>query len=148
MNASERELPEFLRIISGFIILANLIGFLVVPAVARAVEYVRYAYTLPLIAIAAGLLGAVFPLICHISVKPDSRAGAGLSYLYLSNIIGSTLGSILVGFVLMNVLSLEKLSAVLAVAGVALGLVVLLVAEPKSAAAGRSPGRRRCVRLC
>jgi predicted membrane-bound spermidine synthase len=132
-NASARELPEFLRIISGFIILANLIGFLVVPAVARAVQHVPYAYTLPLIAIAAGLLGAVFPLICHISVKPDSRAGAGLSYLYLSNIIGSTLGSILVGFVLMNVLSLEKLSVVLAVAGVALGLAVLLVSEPDSA---------------
>jgi spermidine synthase len=132
-NASARELPEFLRIISGFIILANLIGFLVVPAVARAVQHVPYAYTLPLIAIAAGLLGAVFPLICHISVKPDSRAGAGLSYLYLSNIIGSTLGSILVGFVLMNMLSLEKLSVVLAVAGVALGLAVLLVSEPDSA---------------
>jgi len=136
-NASARELPEFLRLISGFIILANLIGFLVVPAVARAVQYVPYAYTIPFIAIAAGLLGAVFPLICHISVKPDSRSGAGLSYLYLSNIIGSTLGSILVGFVLMNVLSLEKLSVVLAVAGVALGLAVLLVAEPNSARRGR-----------
>jgi predicted membrane-bound spermidine synthase len=119
--------------ISVFIILANLLGFLVVPSVAWAVRFVRYPYTLPLIAVAAGLLGAIFPLICHVSVKPDTRAGAGLSYLYLSNIIGSTLGSFLVGFVLMDVLSLEKLSIFLALAGVALELALLFDTGTRSA---------------
>jgi len=116
--------------ISVFIILANLVGFLVVPSVAFAARFVRYPYTLPLIAVAAGLLGAIFPLICHVSIKPDARAGAGLSYLYLSNIIGSTLGSFLVGFVLMDALSLEKLSVFLALAGVASGLALLLATGP------------------
>jgi len=125
-DASVQALPRYLNVISVFIILANLVGFLVVPSVAYAVRFVHYPYTLPLITVAAGLLGAIFPLICHVSVKPDARAGAGLSYLYLSNIIGSTLGSFMVGFVLMDTLSLEKLSVLLALAGVALGLALLL----------------------
>ena len=135
-DAGAQELPRFVKIISAFIILANLLGFLVVPLVAHAVQFVSYPTTLPLVAVAAGLLGAVFPLLCHISVEPDHRAGAGLSYLYLSNIIGSTLGSFLVGFVLMDFLSLEKLSVLLALAGIALGLAFLLVTE--SAAARRA----------
>jgi spermidine synthase len=130
-DAAVQELPRFLTMISGFIVLANLLGFLVVPSVARAVRFVRFPYTLPLIAVAAGLLGAVFPLICHVSVRPDSRAGAGLSYLYLSNIIGSTLGSFLVGFVLMDVLSLERLSVFLALAGMALGSALLFAPGPR-----------------
>jgi spermidine synthase len=129
-DASVRELPRFLRMISVFIILANLLGFLVVPLLARALRFVHYPYTLPMIAVAAALLGAIFPLICHVSIRPDTRAGAGLSYLYLSNIIGSTIGSFLVGFVLMDALSLEKLSVFLALAGVALGLGLLLAAGP------------------
>jgi spermidine synthase len=131
-DASAQNLPRLERTISALIILANLVGFLVVPMVAHAVQYVTYPWTLPLVAIAAGLLGAVFPLLCHVAVKPDSRAGAGLSYLYLSNIIGSTLGSFLVGFVLTDYLSLEKLSILLALAGIALGFVFLLVTESKA----------------
>jgi spermidine synthase len=130
-DSSVQQLPRYLRMISVFIIMANLLGFLVVPSVSSAVRFVRYTFTLPLIAVAAGLLGAIFPLICHVSVKPDTRAGAGLSYLYLSNIIGSALGSFLVGFVLMDVLSLEKLSVFLALAGVALGLALLLATGPR-----------------
>ena len=42
--------------------------------------------------LAAGLLGATFPLLCQAAVR-RSDAGAGLSYLYLSNIAGSALGS-------------------------------------------------------
>lgn len=128
-DISAEQLPRYLRMISGFIVLANLFGFLVVPSVAYAVGLLRYAYTLPLITVAGGLLGAIFPLICHVSIRPDSRAGAAVSYLYLSNIIGSTLGSFLVGFVLMDALSLKQLSVFLALGGIALGLALVLGLE-------------------
>src|SRR5436190_884155 len=65
-------------------------------------------------------------LICWVDISPDSRAGAGVSYLYLSNIVGSTLGSFLVGFVLMDVLSLKQLSIALALGGVGLGAALLV----------------------
>ena len=105
--------------IGVLVLFANLVGFCIVPAVAFLVRYMDYVWTLPLVAIAAGLLGATFPLMCHISVRPNDDAGQGLSYLYLSNIIGSAAGSWLVGFVLMDYFSLRSISLLLALLGVA-----------------------------
>ena len=85
---------------------------------------VSYLWTLPLVIIAAGLLGATFPLMCHISVRADSKAGAGLSYLYISNIIGSAAGSWLVGFIMMDHFSLREISVMLALLGLAVSWVL------------------------
>ncbi|MGD0509133.1 MAG: hypothetical protein ABSA27_15130, partial [Terriglobales bacterium] len=79
---------------------------------------------------AAGL-GAVFPLLCHISIPPDERAGARMSYLYLSNIVGSALGSYLTGFVLMDILPLRYVSVVLTLLGLGLGAALLPKAQLK-----------------
>jgi hypothetical protein len=51
------------------------------------------------------LFGALFPLIAHATVGP-ARAGSVVSYLYAANIAGSTLGVLIVGFVLMDKFSL------------------------------------------
>ena len=113
------------RSIAILVLLANLLGFATVPLVALAVQHVSFLWTLPLAGITAGMLGATFPMMCHISVRPDSHAGAGLSYLYLSNIIGSATGAWLVGFVLMDLWSLRWISVFLVLVGamVALALV-------------------------
>jgi spermidine synthase len=105
--------------VAEVVLLANLLGFLTVPAIALAIRTVDYVWTLPLIAISAALLGAAFPLICHISIAPDARAGAGMSWLYLANIIGSALGSFGVGFVLMDVWPLRTIVLALALGGIA-----------------------------
>src|SRR5579885_1072991 len=91
--------------IAALVLAANLFGFAVAP-------HASTLWTLPLVALAAGLLGAAFPLICHLAVGPDSDAGAGLSYLYLSNIAGSAAGTWLVGFVLMDYLTLRGISEI------------------------------------
>jgi len=125
--------------LSLFVLLANVVGFAIVPVMALAVRHVSFLWTLPLVAITASMLGAAFPLICHISVRPNSDAGAGLSYLYLSNIIGSAAGAWVVGFVLLDLWSIRWISVFLALAGllVALLLVVAssLQATQKSVAA-------------
>ena len=113
------------RSIALLVVLANLLGFAIVPLVALAVQHISYLLTLPLVAITAALLGATFPLLCHISVRPDSRAGAGLSYLYLSNIIGSAGGAWLVGFILMDIWSLRWISVFLVLAGLSMALVLV-----------------------
>ena len=117
--------PDVTRSIGMLVLCANLTGFAIVPLVAFLVRFVNYAWTLPLIAIAAGLLGATFPLLCHISVFPDSRSGQGLSYLYLANIIGSAAGSWLVGFVLMDYLSLRGISVLLAILGTVVAFTLI-----------------------
>jgi len=123
-----------LAVIAALVIAANCVSFLVVPLVARSVSSVAYTATLPLVAIAAGLLGAVFPLVTHISVAPNGRAGSRMSYLYLTNILGSTGGTILVGFVLMDHWSMRELSMFLVVMGLAMGATI---------AAGAVRGSRR-----
>jgi spermidine synthase len=77
------------------------------------------------ICLGALLFGATFPLIAHVSVDPTGPAGAALSYLYAANIAGSTLGSFVVGFVLMDHFSLFSISLLLLVGGVVFAAVVL-----------------------
>ena len=119
-----------LRRIALLMVAANLIGFLTVPLIGFAVRHVNAELTLPLIALTAGLLGAAFPLLNHIAVPSDRRAGAGLSWLYLSNIAGSALGSFLVGFVLMDVWSLRTIEMALAMLGVAVALTLWMGGRP------------------
>jgi predicted membrane-bound spermidine synthase len=138
--------PLLLRRIALMIVAANVIGFLVVPAVAFAVRHVEPVWTLPLIGATAGLLGATFPLLNHSAVPSDRRAGAGLSWLYLSNIAGSALGSFVVGFVLMDIWSLRTVELALAALGVAASLTLWMGGKP--ALAGRLVAAAAGVTLC
>jgi spermidine synthase len=113
-----------LYVIASLVASANVLSFLVVPLLARCSVYVSYIAILPLVALSAGLLGAVFPLVCHISVAPDRHAGERLSYLYLSNIVGSTLGTILVGFVLMDYLTMRGLSILMIAIGLTMAAAI------------------------
>jgi spermidine synthase len=107
---------------------ANLLGFMVGPILFNLVAHASFLWTLVPVGIAAACLGAVFPLLCHISIPADEGAGARMSYLYLSNIVGSALGSYLTGSVLMDILPLAHISVVLALLGLGLGAVLLLKA--------------------
>jgi spermidine synthase len=123
---------RYVRTIAGLIVISNLLAYILAPAVAHLVASVRYQLTLPLVAIAAGLMGATLPLVSHISIEPDQSTGARLSYLYVSNIIGSVAGSLLVGFVLMDFLGIREISVLLAVLGIVLGFVLWLSVKPST----------------
>ncbi|MGA8617870.1 MAG: fused MFS/spermidine synthase [Candidatus Sulfotelmatobacter sp.] len=79
------------------------------------------------VCISASFFGATFPLLAHVSVNPTGRAGASLSYLYAANIIGSTLGTLLVGYVLMDYLSVYQISILLLVGGVIFAAAVFKI---------------------
>ena len=119
----------FIRILVAAVFGANLLGFLVGPILFTLVVRVSYLWTLVPIGVAAACLGAVFPMLCHISMPADERTGPRMSYLYLSNILGSALGSYLTGFVLMDTLSLRRVSVVLALLGLGLGIGLMLKAQ-------------------
>lgn len=117
---------SFIRFLVGTVVGANLLGFMVGPILFRIVVHVSYLWALVPIGLAAAFLGTVFPLVCHISIPADERAGARMSYLYLSNIAGSALGSYLTGFVLMDILPLRYVCVVLTLLGLGLGAVLML----------------------
>ena len=95
-----------------------------------------YLLFLPMIGLGAVLFGVTFPLVSHSSIGADGKAGALLSYLYAANILGSTLGSFAVGFILMNYFSLWQISSMLLVVGVVFAASVLV-------AGGTSPRQLR-----
>ncbi len=83
-----------------------------------------YVFTYPLVALAAGWLGTLLPLICHFAVPPDAKVGSRLSKLYLANIVGAGAGSLLTGFVLMEYIPIRWISWLLLFLGTAIYVVL------------------------
>ncbi len=103
-------------------------GFLLVPAIGFGVTKVPWQWTLPGIAVVAAIGGAVLPLVAHLGIVPDRRAGERLSLLYLANIVGCTAGSLATGFVLLDRLTLRQTSVVLTLVGLALAALLFVAA--------------------
>lgn len=131
-----RPRPRDVLVAAAFTAVANAAGFAVVPAMASLARAGRWELALPLLAVAAGLLGAVLPLCAHLAIPADARAGARLSYVYLADIVGSALGSAVTGYVLLDVLTTRAVSVLLAVVGFALAAGLVAAAElPRRAVA-------------
>ena len=82
---------------------------------------------------AGGMYGAVLPLVTHCAVPADGRTGRRVSYVYLANIVGSSLGSALTGFVLLDVLGMAASSAALLGVSAVLAVTLLYGAGLRSA---------------
>lgn len=119
-------LRRFVLATGVFVVGANILGYLVVPFMAYKVQQYTVHDAFLLIAAATACLGATFPLLCHISIASDSDSGAKLSFLYMSNIIGSATGSFIIGFILMDIWPLSRIAVVLALLGIGLGLLVVI----------------------
>jgi len=114
------------RALFALAVAANVCGYLVVPALAwTAVRGWSWKAGLPLVGVAAAGLGTVFPLAAHLYIEPDAQVGRKVSYVYLANILGSTLGSLLTGFVLSDRLSLGAIHGLMVLLGLGLSLFLL-----------------------
>lgn len=113
-----------LRLLAGLLGAASLLSFAVVPVMARLWQGTAFAAALPVVIVAAGLSGIIFPLATHIAVAPDHRAGSRMSYLYLSNIVGSTAGTALVGLILMDHFNTREMSILVLVMGLVMAAAV------------------------
>ena len=103
-------------------LLAGCGAFLMGPMLGVWVSHVLIYPVFAIFAFAA-LLGALFPLLAHATIDPGTQVGRGVSLLYLSNILGSTLGSFLVGFVILDHWSTRATSVFLLALGVAIAFV-------------------------
>jgi spermidine synthase len=86
----------------------------------------------PAFFVAAAMIGSVLPLLCQLGVAAGSRAGSEVSWTYGSNILGSTLGSLVIGFVWMHHFALRQVSEHLALAAVVTGAFVLFLGRGNS----------------
>lgn len=118
-----------LRRLALFTFVANVFAWLVVPAFGLSAKKYDWPPALIAVAAAAALLGAILPLVAHFGIKPDNKAGANLSYIYLSNIVGSACGSLITGFVFLDHWSLQTIGAVIACCGMVLVAALLFLAD-------------------
>jgi spermidine synthase len=125
-----RDLKRTLAAASLVVLVGTIGGYLLGPLVSVAVRFVDFAMTFVFVAAAAALLGAAFPLLAHAAIGPGEQAGKKLSYLYLSNIIGSALGSFLIGFVVMDHWSTGWTSMLLLGLGLAAAVTLAMLARP------------------
>jgi spermidine synthase len=121
-----------LRALAMFTFVANIVAWLVVPAFGWSSKRYDWPPALLAVAGAAALLGAILPLVAHFGIKPDDKAGVNLSYIYLSNIIGSAAGSLITGFVFLDQWPLQTIGAIIACVGMVLVGALILLAEMPS----------------
>jgi spermidine synthase len=82
-----------------------------------------------IVMVVAFLLGGIFPVLCHYAASDGRHVGLTVSRLYVANIIGSTAGPLVTGFVLMDLMTTDQLILSLSVATLLVGAVVLLVSS-------------------
>src|SRR6266404_1677563 len=112
--------------LSILMLLAGGISVFLPPLVATLMAHkMNYLSSAPAFFVTAGLLGSALPLLCQVAVPSQENAGRGVSLIYGSNIAGSVLASLGIGFVLMQHLALRQVSLLLAFAAILTGILVL-----------------------
>ena len=92
-------------------------------------QFVGNAKYLPGLATAiiltAGLKSALFPIAHHLgSFQSGPRVGRSVSRVYFGNIIGSTLGPILTGFLMLEYFPVEACFLIIGISSIAVGVAV------------------------
>lgn len=92
----------------------------------------RLGALLLLIALTAGAKGVLFPIVHHLGSHGSRETlGRSVSTVYLANVMGSALGPLLTGFLLLDLLPVESAWAVVAAGTAALALVCLIAAPQR-----------------
>jgi spermidine synthase/MFS family permease len=143
----KNDIPRTLWFTSVVVLLGTIAAFLLGPMLARSMAYLPFGFTYVYIFIAATLLGSAFPLLAHAAIAPGSGAGKSISYLYLSNIIGSTLGSFLIGFVVLDHWSTRATSTLLLGLGFAAWVALVILSRPTGRKITLAPGCAACIVL-
>lgn len=73
------------------------------------------------------LIGATFPLVGQIVVRDLHKTGSQVGRIYAINTIGNVLGALLPGFILLELLGIQKGILVMAALNVLLGFIVLVL---------------------
>jgi len=130
----KRDAATVLRVIGVLLLLAGATSVYLPPLVASLMaRKIAFLFSAPAFFLVAAAVGSVLPLLCQLAIAPDRAAGRGVSFVYVSNILGSAAGSLGIGFVLMQYLGLRQVSLGLGLTAVVLGAGVLLLSKGKPA---------------
>ncbi len=126
MRKIDRKDSERFRILAGEIMLIS--GMTISVVFILSGFFIMYGFGFILFLLSALIafpLGILFPLLMHAGVLPDAGAGRSVSHIYAANIVGSTLGSVGTGFILLNVFSLRTIIGILSLLSLVLAVYLL-----------------------
>ncbi len=124
-SPTPRSSADQLSSIAFLTLLANLIGYAVIPSTAWMAEVGAWWSVFPVISLSTSLLGVTLPLVSSYAVRADNMAGVHLALVYFGNIVGAAGGSFVTGYSLMNVLSIDRIALVVLWLGLALAAGVV-----------------------
>jgi spermidine synthase len=128
------------RAVRGLLI-ANALGVLFLPLLDQLAWLDRgvIGVAMLLVYLVARFWGALLPYLAELGIAADGPVGMRTAELYLANIAGAAAGSILTGFVLMDLMGLVGIAVTLALLGLACALLLVLALA--------LPARRKHVQL-
>lgn len=118
-----------LQLVPVLLLVSSVVYFASLPIAARLLtsgETAGMHAAYAMVALVAALTGALFPSLCHLAIRSPLAVGQPLSFIYFSNILGSTAGPLLTGFVLLDRFTIAQNALALAVLGAAAAAVVVL----------------------
>ena len=124
-EASDQAFDRIARWAGGLAAAAGAAAYLHIPIAIWFAEHLHVMGAMPFAGLAAGLYGAVLPLVGHVAVPPNRRAGQGVALVYFANILGSASGSVLTGFVFLEHLGTAHSSTLLLAVSAGLALLLL-----------------------
>jgi spermidine synthase len=130
-KGTERRNPETtVQVVGILLLLAGALSAYLPPLVATfMLRNISYLASAPAFFVTAAVIGSVLPLLCQLAIPPNDQVGRAVSFVYVSNIAGSALGSLGIGFFLMQDFGLRSVSLGLGVLAVLLGAAVLFFSK-------------------
>jgi spermidine synthase len=116
-----------IKMISDILLVAGIINFVGFPLIAWLMTvHVAFGVLILVNIIGiSGLLGCIFPLLCHIAVSSnEQKVGSQTSLLYAANIIGATTGPLLTGYFLIDYFRMETIITALCVVLISISLLL------------------------
>ncbi len=128
---TESRSPQIvIQVVGGCLILAGAVSVYLPPLVAALMAHGKpYLNSAPAFFVTAALAGSVLPLLCRLSISADEKAGRSVSFIYVSNILGSAIGSLGIGFVLMQHWGLQQVALGLGFTAVLCGSLILVFSK-------------------
>ena len=124
---ADLELASVLRVVGALLLLSGAVSPFLPGLVASLVGHnLNYLWSVPAFFVVAAMVGCILPLLCQLSVTADDKAGSKVGLIYASNIAGSVLGSLGIGFIWMQLFGLRAIALQLATLGVLAGTALLL----------------------
>ena len=126
---------RFFSLLARILLISAISFYTMIPVAAWAstllTQDIALLLLLSFVGITAYLLGIIFPVLCCYASPKMKSLGVSVSWIYFSNILGSTAGPLFTGFILLEKFTTQQIVLFFSFALLALSLILWLSSEQK-----------------